>query len=216
MTTTFIVLISYFLGNLWAMIFPRGDRMEDRWLLRGNQGKLPLWIKLWKFVNPREWSLKEHAICAITASSASNGTGSISVFAAQTLFYDLPISKTTIILSVLSIGLFGYGLTGIIRPIAVWHPEAVYWTNLPVVKTLQSLHWDKVTSSEPLRYFWVAFGGMAVWEVLPAYIFPWLNSISIPVSNRSQIPIPYNYLLTISPIVPCIPESKRRKGKGPD
>lgn len=187
MTTTFIVLISYFLGVLWAKIFPRGDRMEDTWLREGSRGKIPLWIKLWKIVNPREWSLKEHAICAITASSASNGTASVSVFAAQTLFYDLPISTTTVILSVLSIGLFGYGLTGIVRPIAVWHPEAVYWTNLPVVKTLQTLHWDKLTASQPLRYFWVAFCGMAVWEVFPAYIFPWLNSISIPVSKSHPL-----------------------------
>ena len=59
------------------------------------------------------------------------------VFAAQNLFFGLPLTATTVILSTISIGLFGYGLAGVLRPIAVWHVDAVYWSTLPVVKTLQ-------------------------------------------------------------------------------
>lgn len=124
--------------------------------------------------------MKEHAICAITATSASNAVASTTVFAAQDLFYDLPLSATTVILSTISIGLFGYGICGIMRPIAVWHIDAVYWSSLPTVKTLQGLHWQDLKHSRPLRVFWYSFGGMFAWEFLPAYIWPWLNSISIP------------------------------------
>jgi len=102
------------------------------------------------------------------------------VFAAQDLFYNLPLSATTVILSIISIGLFGYGIAGILRPIAVWHVDAVYWSNLPTVKTLQGLHWQDLKSSKPLRFFWYAFAGMSVYEFFPAYIFPFLNSVSIP------------------------------------
>lgn len=102
------------------------------------------------------------------------------VFAAQNLFYDLPISTVTVILSTLSIGLFGYGMAGIIRPIAVWHVESVFWGTLPIVKVLQGLHWQEVKNSKPLRYFWYAFTGMFAFEWFPAYIWPWLNSVSIP------------------------------------
>lgn len=102
------------------------------------------------------------------------------IFAAQKLFYDLPISPTTVVLTMISIGLFGYGLCGLLRPIAVWHVEAVYWTTLPTVKTLQGLHWQEVKNSKPLRYFWYAFTGMFFYEFFPAYIFPWLNSFSVP------------------------------------
>lgn len=66
------------------------------------------------------------------------------------------------------------------RPIAVWHVDAVYWSTLPTVKTLQGLHWQDLKNSKPLRYFWYAFGGMFVYEFFPAYVFPFLNSISIP------------------------------------
>jgi OPT family oligopeptide transporter len=132
------------------------------------------------FFNYGPWGLKEHAICSITATSASNASASVTVFAAQDLFYNLPLSATTVVLSTISIGLFGYGIAGLLRPIAVWHVDAVYWSALPTVKTLQGLHWQEIKSSKPLRYFWYAFTGMFFYEFFPAYMFPWLNSVSIP------------------------------------
>ncbi|KAH8897889.1 peptide transporter [Thozetella sp. PMI_491] len=177
---TFIVLIAYFAGKAWANFLPRGDRFEARWRERGGVGKPPTWITIMSFFNHGPWNLKEHAICAITATSASNAAPSVQVFAAQDLFYDLPLSATTVVLTVISIGLFGYGICGIMRPIAVWHVEAVYWSTLPTVKTLQGLHWQEIKNSKPLRWFWYSFGGMFFYEFFPAYIFPWLNSVSIP------------------------------------
>ncbi|KAK4238673.1 OPT oligopeptide transporter protein-domain-containing protein [Achaetomium macrosporum] len=177
---TFIVLIAYFVGKAWAAVLPRGDRLAARWREQGGQGKLPTWISIATFLNPGPWNLKEHAICAITATSASNAAASVLVFAAQDLFYDLPISATTVILAVISIGLFGYGICGIMRPIAVWHVDAVYWSTLPTVKTLQGLHWQQVKNSKPLRWFWYCFVGMFFYEFFPAYIWPWLNAVSIP------------------------------------
>ncbi|KAJ9145528.1 OPT oligopeptide transporter [Pleurostoma richardsiae] len=177
---TFIVLIAYFLGKAWANFLPRGDKLEARWRQQGGQGKPPRWISIISFFNYGPWGLKEHAICSITATSASNASASITVFAAQSLFYDLPLSATTVILSVISIGLFGYGICGILRPIAVWHVDAVYWSTLPTVKTLQGLHWQDLKHSKPLRWFWYGFAGMFVYEFFPAYIWPWLNSVSIP------------------------------------
>ncbi|KAK2001328.1 OPT oligopeptide transporter [Colletotrichum falcatum] len=177
---TFIVLIGYFAGKVWSTAFPRGDKLEARWREKNGQGDLPAWIKLFKFINPGPWGLKEHAICSITATSASNAAASIQVFAAQDLFYDLPLSATTVVLSVISIGLFGYGICGVMRPIAVWHVDAVYWSTLPTVKTLQGLHWQDLKDSKPLRWFWYSFVAMFIYEFFPAYIFPWLNSVSIP------------------------------------
>ncbi|KAG6284246.1 hypothetical protein E4U46_007369 [Claviceps purpurea] len=177
---TFIVLIAYWVGKAWAALLPRGDLQEKQWTEKGGQGTLPLRIRLARFINPGPWNLKEHTICAVTATSASNAAASITVFTAQDLFYNLPPNATIVILSVISIGLFGYGLSGILRPICVWHVESVYWGSIPTIKTLQGLHWQDVKSSKPLRVFWYSFVGMAVYEVFPAYIFPWLNSISIP------------------------------------
>jgi len=65
-------------------------------------------------------------------------------------------------------------------------PEAVYWSNVPLVTTLQSLHWEDLRSSKRLRLFWYAFGGMAAYQIFPAYIMPWLNSVSIPCLASSK------------------------------
>lgn len=177
---TFIVLIAYFVGNAWAAFLPRGDRIKARWAAKNGQAKVPFWITVVSFINPGPWNLKEHAVCAITATSASNASASITVFTAQNLFYNLPLSASTVILSTISIGLFGYGICGMLRPIAVWHVEAVYWSTLPTVKTLQGLHWQDLKGSKPLRFFWYSFVGMFFYEFFPAYIFPFLNSVSIP------------------------------------
>ncbi|GAB7357564.1 hypothetical protein MBLNU459_g0075t2 [Dothideomycetes sp. NU459] len=177
---TFVVLIAYFLGRAWAMFLPRGDHQEAKWRAKGGEGELPLRIKIISFLNPGPWGLKEHAVCAITATSASTVSQSSEIFAAQLLFYDIPLSATTIILATISIGLFGYGLCGLLRPIAVWHVDAVYWSTLPTVKVLQGLHWEEVKDSKPLRYFWYSFVAMFFYEFFPAYMFPWLNSVSIP------------------------------------
>ncbi|PSS03204.1 OPT oligopeptide transporter [Coniella lustricola] len=180
---TFIVLIAYFGGNAWASLLPRGDHLETRWREKNGgslQANLPLWIRIAKFFNNGPWGIKEHAIAAITATGASNAAAASQVFAAQELFYNMPLSATTVVLSTISIGLFGYGLCGLMRPIAVWHVEAVYWSTLPTVKTLQGLHWNSVKNSKPIRYFWYAYGSMFAYEWFPAYIWPWLNSVSIP------------------------------------
>ena len=177
---TFIVLMAYFVGNAWARVLPRGDKFEARWRAAGGVGKAPMYIQVMSFFNHGHWSLKEHAITAITATSASIAAPSSQVFAAQDIFYGMPLNPVTVIFSTISIGLFGYGICGIMRPICVWHVDSVYWSSLPTVKVLQGLHWQTVKDSKPLRWFWIAFSGMFVYEFFPAYIFPWLNSVSIP------------------------------------
>ncbi|KAK2050885.1 hypothetical protein LY76DRAFT_529583, partial [Colletotrichum caudatum] len=131
--------------------------------------------------------LKEHTVCPITATSASNAAASIQVFTAQDLFYDLPLSATTVILSVISIRLFDYSICGVIRPIAVWHVDAVYWSTLPNVKTLQGLHWQHLKNSKPLQWFWYSFIGMFFQlRVLSCIHFPLVKLGFIPLSSCNK------------------------------
>jgi hypothetical protein len=64
----------------------------------------------------------------------------------------------------------------------------VYWSNLPQVAMYQNLHWNRVAQSKPLRAFWTAFTGMSLYEIIPAYIAPWLNSVSIPCLASMHAP----------------------------
>jgi hypothetical protein len=60
------------------------------------------------------------------------------VFAAQDLFYDLPLSAATVILTVISIGLFGYGICGIMRPITVWYVVCQSYSPREQTRTIQA------------------------------------------------------------------------------
>jgi len=96
--------------------------MAARWRERNpDKKRLPIYITLATFINPHSFGLKEHAIASITASSASQGSLSVVTFTVQRLFYEgNPLSAVTVILGILSISLFGYGLTGLLRPVTVW------------------------------------------------------------------------------------------------
>ncbi|KAJ5348698.1 hypothetical protein MYU51_015115 [Penicillium brevicompactum] len=179
-STGLTLILSYFIGNAWARFLPSAAKLETRWKARGGEGKLPLWIKFIGFLNPGPFKLKEHAVIVLCANACGDNSGVSITFAAQKLFYNLPLSATTIVLSTISIGLFGYGIAGILRPIAVWHPECVYWGNLPLVKSMQDLHWKHINDSRQLRTFWYAVGGMMIYQIIPGYMFPWLNGVSIP------------------------------------
>jgi hypothetical protein len=62
----------------------------------------------------------------------------------------------------------------------VWAVESVYWTQIPQVQTFQGMHWEKQLESKRMQWFWGLFGLVAVYEVFPTYVFPWLSAISIP------------------------------------
>ena len=117
-----MVLFIYFIGKAWSILLPRGDKIAARWRLNNpDKARLPLYVTLIKFINPHSFGLKEHAIASITASSASQGSLSVVTFTVQRLFYEgNPLNAATVILGILSISLFGYGLTGLLRPVTVW------------------------------------------------------------------------------------------------
>ncbi|SJX62699.1 related to peptide transporter Mtd1 [Sporisorium reilianum f. sp. reilianum] len=183
---TFLAIIIFVLGTAWARILPTRSSLTTRF----GEHAPPAWLlRAVHVVNPGTFGLKEHAIAAITASSASNGAHSSDVFGTQKLFYpEVAVTTTTAVLSVLSIGLFGYGLAGVFRPIIVYPAEMVYWGTLPLVDMFQAFHWEHGFSTKRVRAFWYSFAAMGTYEVLPAYIFPTLNSISIPCLASMRAP----------------------------
>lgn len=188
---TFLAIIIYVLGTAWARLLPTRESLTARF----GQDRLPRWLLATAhLVNPGKFGLKEHAIASITASSASYGAHSSDVFGTQKLFYpEVKVTNTTAILCVLSIGLMGYGLAGLFRPVLVYPSEMVYWGTLPLVDLFQAFHWEEKgrRTSKRIKVFWYSFAGMGLYEILPAYMFPMLNSISIPclASMRARKPL---------------------------
>jgi hypothetical protein len=51
--------------------------------------------------------------------------------------------------------------------------------NIPVVSLLETLHRDKRETRFRLRVFWIVFTLLLVWEIVPEWIFPLLQGLSI-------------------------------------
>ncbi|KAG6841278.1 hypothetical protein C0991_000256 [Blastosporella zonata] len=124
-------------------------------------------------------NVPQHVVASLVASTAAYGSTAVLNFAVQRLYYDTHVEALTAVLATFSTACFGYGLTGVLRPLTVYPSEMVYWGNLPNVAVFQALHFDATGNGKRVKLFWTAFVGMFTYEVLPAYIFPLLNGINV-------------------------------------
>lgn len=169
----FLLLLIYTIGKAWARFLPTRETFEGRPIL----GKL---APIAGFINPGPFGLKEHAVATLLCTTAGNGSSAVNNFAVQKLFYNADVNVTTAILATFSTACFGYGIVGLLRPLTVYPAEMVYWANLPTIAVFQALHFDVGKHTKRMKVFWGTFSIAAVYELFPAYIFPWLNGISIP------------------------------------
>lgn len=102
----FLTVIAYVLGDAMAAAIPR-------------KGVL-------RYLNPHEFTRKEHAAITIMASSAAMSALATEALSAQELFYGGYPSKAAGIFIVLSSQLLGFGVAGLLRDVIV-HPVKMLW-----------------------------------------------------------------------------------------
>ncbi|KAF9269595.1 oligopeptide transporter [Marasmius fiardii PR-910] len=170
-STVFLLLITYTIGEVMANFLPRRSTVEGT--------RLQFLGPALHVINPGPFQLKEHVVATLISSTAAYGSAAVQNFAVQRLFYDTNVGALTAVLATFSTACFGMGLVGILRPLTVYPSEMVYWANLPTVTVFQALHFDTTGNRKRKKLFWGAFTGMFIWEIIPAYIFPLLNGFSI-------------------------------------
>ncbi|GAA6055417.1 hypothetical protein JCM3770_006982 [Rhodotorula araucariae] len=160
----FLIVISFILGRVWSAILPNASRG-----------------RFWAFLNPCEFTLKEHVAINIMCSTATSSAQAINVFAADELYYDLKTNYAVAIFTLIGSQLLGYGLAGLCRAVCVFPTYIVFPQIVPVVQLFDLLHRDKDYASQRrrLRFFLVIFAAIFVWEWVPAFIAPSLTGISI-------------------------------------
>jgi len=156
----FLLMISYILGEAMAQFIPR----------RG-------WFR---YLNPHPFNAKEHACIQIMASSGSAAAQGTEVLSVQRLFYNTRINAGTGIFMLFASQLLGYGLVGVLRKILIYPTNMFYPQQLPLASTIQTLHRDKHEVKAKLRVFYIGFGALFLWELLPEYMFMLLIGFSIP------------------------------------
>ncbi|KAJ3557724.1 hypothetical protein NM688_g1317 [Phlebia brevispora] len=170
-STVFLLLLIYSVGEAWATVVPRASLVEGT--------RLSWLAPFLHFINPGPFGLKEHVVATLVASTAAGGSSAVMNFAVQRLYYDTNVHATTAVLATFSTACFGYGLVGLLRPLTVYPSEMVYWANLPTVSVFQALHFETHSNHKRVKLFWTAFTGMFVYEIIPSYIFPLLNGVNI-------------------------------------
>ena len=155
-STVFLAVITYMLGELMAFIIPRKG-IIGRWL------------------NPHPFNVKEHLAIVIMANSASISAQGIEVLAVEQLYYGNKLSGALSVFLLFSSQFLGYGIAGLMRKVLVYPKNMLWPSNLPVNSMLETLHRPRDLTRKPLKVFLIVFACIFVWEIIPEWIMPLLT-----------------------------------------
>ncbi|GAA6013376.1 hypothetical protein JCM10207_000874 [Rhodosporidiobolus poonsookiae] len=160
----FLQVIAYILGKAWEQVLPSAKRG-----------------KFWAFLNPGVFNIKEHVAILIMSSTAASSAEAISVFAADDLYYGITPNYGVCIFTLMASQLFGFGIAGLMRAFCVFPTYIVYPNLVPTVNLFDALHRDKNVQNQVkrLRFFWIVFIAIFVWQWIPEFVAPTLTGISI-------------------------------------
>jgi len=159
-SVTFLTVVAYPIGEGLAWIIPRKGAV-GRWL------------------NPHPFNSKEHAAICVMASSSATAAVATEILAAQKLYYNETPSPGAAIFLVISSQLLGMSIAGLLRPVLVRPTKMLWPINLPINSLLETLHRDKKETSKRLKIFWIVFTVMFFWEIIPEWMFPLMQGVSI-------------------------------------
>ncbi|KAF5368291.1 hypothetical protein D9757_010530 [Collybiopsis confluens] len=171
-SSLFLQIISFILGKVMEVVIP-GPSPTAFIRTRDNV--------IWRFLNHGPFNLKEHVSITIMSSTASASSLAISIFASQDLYYNIRVNPGVGIFTLIASQLIGYGLAGLLRPFLVYPTFAMYPQIMPQVQLYDTLHrgQEAVMQKKRMKFFWIMFIGIFVWEWFPEYIAPTLTGISI-------------------------------------
>ncbi|THU99543.1 OPT oligopeptide transporter [Dendrothele bispora CBS 962.96] len=179
-STLFLQIVSYILGKVMEEIVP------GTW--EGARVKMPD-NKFWRWMNHGPFNIKEHVAVTIMSSTASSSALAISIFAAQDLYYNIRPNAAIGIFTLIASQLIGYGLAGVMRSFLVYPTFAVYPQLMPTVQLFDALHrgTSNIMQKKRIKFFWIVFIAIFIWEWFPEYIAPTLTGISIfCLANRKS------------------------------
>ncbi|PMD19683.1 peptide transporter MTD1 [Hyaloscypha hepaticicola] len=159
-STVFLAVITYMLGELMAFIIPKKG-IIGRWL------------------NPHPFNVKEHLAIVIMANSASISALGIEVLAVEQLYYGNRFNGALSVFLLFSSQFLGYGIAGLMRKVLVYPKNMLWPSNLPVNSMLETLHRPRELTRKPLKVFLIVFACIFVWEIVPEWIMPLLTGVSI-------------------------------------
>ncbi|KAI9019182.1 OPT family small oligopeptide transporter [Phycomyces nitens] len=139
-------------------------------------------------LNPCPFNIKEHALMYVIASSANASAYGTNILGAQQLYYNAYPSAAGGIFLILGIQLVGYGIAGQLRPFLVYPSIMIWPTSLPTISFLRTFNTPGSDNKILMKFFFIVFFGIFIWELFPQYIFPVLGGISIVCLAKRDSP----------------------------
>ncbi|OZJ06025.1 hypothetical protein BZG36_01101 [Bifiguratus adelaidae] len=125
----FIQIIGYVLGNAMAKVIPKS-----------------------RFFNPGPFTIKEHVVISITATSAAASAFATELLAVMDLFYNETVNVGVAIFLLLSSQMLGYAYAGTLRSFLVYPRHTYFPTTFPGIVLYDSLHRGNILTSKRIKY----------------------------------------------------------------
>jgi len=145
-STVFLAVITYMLGEFMAFVIPRKG-IIGRWL------------------NPHPLNVKEHLAIVIMANAASISATGIEVLAVERLYYGTKPNGAFGVFLLFSSQFLGYGIAGLMRKVLVYPKNMLWPSNLLVNSMLETLHRPRAETRQYLKVFYIVFACIFVWEI---------------------------------------------------
>ncbi|XP_028752887.1 oligopeptide transporter 1-like [Neltuma alba] len=161
-------IVSLPLGKLMAATLPRK--------------KIGVPLTNWSFsLNPGPFTLKEHVLITIFASSGSSGVYAISIITIVKAFYHRSIHPLAAYLLAITTQMIGYGWAGVFRKFLVDSPYMWWPANLVQVSLFRAFHEKERRprgGTTRLQFFSLVFATSFAYYIIPGYFFPSISAIS--------------------------------------
>lgn len=131
-------------------------------------------------LNPGDFSIKEHLLIAIIASSGATSAYASDIINIQILFFHHRMSTIPSLTLLLTTQLLGFGFAGLVHRLLVKTPSMVFPWTLVSTSLFHTLHGSQsLDMRRRLRFFTLAFLAVFCYQFLPALMAPTLSSVAL-------------------------------------
>ncbi|EPE33490.1 hypothetical protein GLAREA_06503 [Glarea lozoyensis ATCC 20868] len=165
----FVQIASNYVGDWMARTLPA-------WEIR-----LPFTKKSFN-LNPGPFSPKEHVMVTLSASSGATYNLAFVPISMSELYFDNKINPAVALSFMIAVVFIGYSYAAIARQFLVYDPQYPWYQALCQTALFETQKKQRESPSPVSRrqmiVFWLVLIGITLWQFLPEYLFPFLQSLS--------------------------------------
>ncbi|KAG0359272.1 OPT super, partial [Mortierella sp. AD032] len=151
----FVQIVSYWLGNLMGRTLPAKD----------------VSLGFFKFsLNPGPFSIKEHVLIALAASTGATTNMAEVIVSVKDIFYKEQMHPLAAIFLMWATMWMGYSFAAIGRIFLLYDPDLIWPSALMETTLYRTLHGEGQSlevSKKQIRVFWIVLVGVFFWSFLP-------------------------------------------------